>query len=364
MQNGGRNQQHTPQPERPRREYRYTGPIHQQPPAPNGQGSPAGSSPQYTGAGLQRPPQNSGAWQTPPGWQSGAFVPQNPPQNPPPQNAFPDGFGVDPNLASVRSPEVYKRDNPFWEKPGAKQRRKSLKKALAALGVLALAALIVLYAIVFRVRRITVRGLENMPVQTVIQEAGLRYGESTLTLNRDAVKERVNANRYLIYSSLDVERDSVTLTVRERLPAAELKYSGIYYLIDREGMVLEETEDASAVQALPEVSGIEISGRYGCRLGAVVNAAQPHQMKVLSELLLEMKVLSADRIVTGIKLSDMDNILCETSDGYSVRLGDANGIRRKLRAMLLVRADLNTRSAGRGTIDVSIPETPTFIPES
>ena len=87
-------------------------------------------------------------------------------------------------------------------------------------------------------------------------------------------------------------------------------------------------------------------------------------MKVLSELLLEMKVLSADRIVTGIKLSDMDNILCETSDGYSVRLGDANGIRRKLRAMLLVRADLNTRSAGRGTIDVSIPETPTFIPES
>ena len=68
--------------------------------------------------------------------------------------------------------------------------------------------------------------------------------------------------------------------------------------------------------------------------------------------------------ILELDLSDMDNLFLVSTDGYSVRLGNSENLHAKLRAMLMTLDWLRQEGYGAGTVDVSVPVNPTYIPES
>ena len=298
-------------------------------------------------------------------------------------------FGADPSLARMRSSALVDRDSPFWAVPGeeteaereqeqaepkperirrtAAHRRHALRetvRALLIIGIAVAAAFVLLDSFYFRVRNIQVEGNVQLSDEEIIRLAGLSEGGSILRLDKPKVRDRVNGNRYLVYEGLSTTMpDTVTLTVRERQADAVMYYGGINYTIDSRGMILEESYTVDQPKDLILISGISIAGSSGCAVGRTIRPENAAQLVVMREILVELKVLSATGSVAKLMMSDLNNLLIETRDGYSVRLGDSTQLHAKLKATLYVREALRQMGSGTGTIDVSNPKEPTFIPE-
>ncbi len=305
-------------------------------------------------------PQQTGGMPVQP---SGAYTP-------PEEIQEPDPFGepgVDPELKKQRSKNLTRKKGGFWEalpEEKAKRRKQSLRSFAVAFLILC-AACAVLYYGVFRVRTIQVVGNSQVSAEAVVNLSGVHLGDSSLSVDTDEAKRLINSNRYLIFQDMECELlGTVTIYVKERTPAAVMNYCGINYTIDRKGMVLEESENVSTLSTLPQISGMDISGQFGCVVGRTITVNNSAQLTAMRELLVELKVLKAEGEVTKIKMSDLSHILLETREGYSVSLGDSTLIHAKLKAMLAIKNKLNTMETGTGTIDVSDPESPTFLPES
>ena len=263
-----------------------------------------------------------------------------------------------------RRPVRQQQQGSFWMSAGQERVRRHMSRVPLALLLIVVAAALFSYLVVFRVRHIYVDGNRTLTEQQVTALSGVRLKSSILDVNEEKVAASVQRDSRLIFLRLEKTWNAVTIFVRERTPAAVVQHSGIRYQIDREGMVLEDSENPKSFSDLPEVTGIGLNGRNAARTGAKLSVSDPRQLTVLDELLLEIKIHSAERIVTGIKLSNLSDILLETADGFSVRLGDSSHLRGKIKALLLVREELLRRESGSGTIDVSAYTDPTFIREN
>ncbi|MBR4082556.1 MAG: FtsQ-type POTRA domain-containing protein [Clostridia bacterium] len=288
--------------------------------------------------------------------------------------------GVDLRLREERSEHLHDRKDPFWDAPGQVQRKNRKDKQVEqrkrgyagsyaaqriVLTVMILVAICgVLYGAVFRVRTVHVDGNVYIPDEEIIRLAGVEYGGSILSVDEQVAMRGVNNNHYLIFDGMDkLYPSTVVITVRERTPAAVMNYCGINYVIDNKGMVLEETEDIDAYPGLPEVSGMDIVGAYGATVGRKLNVNSSIQLEAMSNILIELRVLSAEAEVTMVKMSNLSQLLLETREGYAINLGGYERIHEKLKAMIFIKDYLNGQGSQPGTIDVSEPTAPTFIPE-
>ena len=319
--------------------------------------------------------------QSPDGWPEAMREPQDP---------F-DETGADPSLRDLRATSLVSRTGPFWdnleqqekkkrkrERQEAKAARKAARKAsikarigsfsgpkaLIALGI-ALVVTFLLGTALYRVRTINITGdLHAFTAADVREISGITYGQSMADIDPDDVAAAVNSNRYLIFRGIEVQPlSTVTINVKERLPAAVLMYNGTNYLIDHRGMVLEEKPTEAMMAGLPVVSGIQVKGNYGCMVGSYLKIQSSTQFGILCELLLELRVQSAHNLPTTINLSNPEYIQMEVNGGYDVILGDGDNLHGKIKALIYVIDALGDRGGAKGTIDVSNRLKPTFIPD-
>ena len=319
--------------------------------------------------------QPQSTWQTYPPQSSAAPTPSNPWVTGP-VDPF-DEPAEAPELREARSEHLYNKEDRFWDHVEEKQstgkhrRRPSGRKAEShtlrwIVLILVVMAVVggVVYGAVFRVREITVQGGITIAEQEIIRLSGVHQGMNTFAIDDDLVEKNIESNRYLSFVCVDKKLpDKVIIQVKERIPAAAVKYCGILYTVDNRGMVLEESEslEAASASSLIAVDGMYI---HDCRVGQTLTLDNPEQMKTFTEILVELKVMSALNMVKELNLSDMDNLFVETEPGYAVRLGSAENMHAKLRSMLLTVNHLRREGYQGGTIDVSAPVNPTYIPEN
>ena len=227
--------------------------------------------------------------------------------------------------------------------PGEKRREHviSLRAVLILAGLL-VAAVVIMYFGVFRVREIRVVGNSAISAADVIRLSGIRKGDSILRLSEEETERHLiaaasseaaakgNYNFYrLQFRYLEKEMPgTVTIAVREREACCFLTWCGILYVMDKTGMVL-----SSAAQEL-----------------------------VFRDLFMEMKVLGCTDQIREVDLSNPSSLLMSTWDGYTVSMGNSESIHAKLRSLLLVRQKLIEMEQTGGTISVSNPGTPSYSP--
>lgn len=244
------------------------------------------------------------------------------------------------------------------------QKRGSGKRRTVLITVILLLAAVaaVLRFAVFAVHEIQVTGNSQVPAGEIIRISGIRNGDNILFLDEKTIEQRIASDYRLQFRYLVRKLpDKVQIAVREREPCCWLTYCGILYVMDKNRMVLYETEDPSVRPAgLVEVKGLDI--RSNTIVGQEMILGNETQQAIFSELFLEMKVLSCTGEIAEADISNPESILLGTRDGYTVSLGNRENIHAKLRSMLMVREELKQMEMAGGTISVNDPETPIYTP--
>ena len=159
-----------------------------------------------------------------------------------------------PELREKRSENLYSRDEPFWErvvdapdasgdfrrdvnywnhpdvmdtdrllhvdndtalqKVGKFLGSDAVKKVIGIVTVVVLVA-IALFGTVFRVHAIHVSGNTTVTDEAIIRLSGLKVGQSSMTIDDEEVMRKIESNRYLRCTLVDVQWNAVTLHVKE-----------------------------------------------------------------------------------------------------------------------------------------------------
>lgn len=316
----------------------------------------------------------------------------NDPRQPGGQSFYEEDTGYAPELRAERSENLYRREDGFWQTPvegqgypqkrprnddyfnhpeqfhqtyrrKPKPRRGSYAVALVVCVALVLAATVILLASpLFAVKEIRVTGNATVSTEEIVGLSGLQVGMNRFAVNQEEVTRRLERNHYLICELVHMPAWGVVeIRVREREVAAVIDYNGLMYYADNRGMVLEEfsTRDESVTANKILVSGL---GIRRCDVGRVVTLVDETQLSVYNEILVELKVMGALSRISELDMSSMESIFLMTRDGYTVRLGNGSDIHRKLRAMILTLDALVRDGYPLGTMDVTAPVNPTFMP--
>ena len=289
-----------------------------------------------------------------------------------------------PELKASRSENVNERVGDFWNAPGqgyqnpvndrhhpdggnrqtaaAKHRNRSVLRVIAGIALTLTAVLLVLRFAVFSIKEIHVTGNTNISAEEIIRVSGIRTGSNILTLNEETVKERIQSDYRLQFRYMYRELPSrVVISVREREACCWLTYCGIMYVMDKNRMVLYESENPAEKPAnLVEIEGLEV--RSNTVVGQYINLGSEIQQSIFTELFLEMKVLGLTDKIAEADISNTESILLVTRGGYTVGLGNRDNLHAKLRSMILVQDELIKMGNYGGTINVSNPESPIYTP--
>ncbi len=284
-------------------------------------------------------------------------------------------MGEAPELRNERSKDLYEKQGRFWlpaggartnriraasSKPRARTGHHAVAMFIGIVAVLVLAAALTM-SMLFRLDSVTVTGNGTISAEEVIRLSGIKTGMNTLALDARTVAKGVESNRYLKFVSLKrVNRNSVTINVREREPVAAVRYNGLVLTIDKRGMVLEESLESEVLpENLVDVVGLDL--RRSER-GRTVISNSPERLTFFTGMIIELKAMKLLNRVKELDLTDMDNLYLVTADGFAVYLGTSENVHRKLRALSLTLDELSRRDVAEGTVDVSTPELPIYIP--
>lgn len=253
---------------------------------------------------------------------------------------------------------------PYAQNPAGPRPRPKGRGLWAVLCILAalLGVGAILYSTLFRLKyeHVQVVGIVNRAPREVITLAGLAEGDNILLLDKEKIRDGINRDRYLIFQ--DMQRDypdGLILKVYERIPRVNMQFMGVQYTLDGEGMVLEQTQTLLPEEGLLAVTGMEITKSV---LGRLIACRQEAQLAAYQQVVGELVLQGAASQISELNLADMDNLYLISVDGYSIRLGDAVDMRAKIGAMRAVIAYLHETGRMRGSIDVSTPVNPTYIP--
>lgn len=320
---------------------------------------------------------------------SGSYQPESPFEEP--EQA--------PELRANRSENLYTRDEPFWNRVvdvpqsgreasrdpnywnhpdvmdtdrllhvDSDTRMQKVRKFFGAgatkkillIAAIVVAVAVILYSALFQVRTITVLGNSAITAEEVIRLSGLRIGQSSMTIDDEAVMRKVEGNRYLRCTLVDVQWDSVIIHVRERVPAAWINHNGMVVLLDNRGFVLEESlTDYAGDAGLVKVIGLDVRR---CALGQTISLETSTQLETYTQILVELKAMKGLELLSELDMSSMDSIYLATRDGFYVRLGSEDSIHEKLRAFMITREEVIGMGYSTGTIDVTDPGRPTYSP--
>ena len=313
-----------------------------------------------------------------------------------------------PELRADRSENLYSRDKPFWNRvidasqTGQQVQRDAnywnhpdvmdtdrilyvnggsrmdklrrflgsgaVKRFIAIVAVVMIVA-VILYSALFQVRTITVVGAVPGQEQEIIRLSGIKVGQSSLTIDDESVMRKIESNRYLRCTLVDVQWDSVTIHVKTRERAAYMNHNGMVVVLDNRGYVLEETLDAHTDYTdLVKVIGLKVRRSA---LGQQISLTSASQLETYTQIMVELKAMKGLSMLRELDMSSMDSIYLATSDDPAgtekpkilyVRLGSEDSIHEKLRAFMLTRDEVIKRGFREGTIDVTDPGRPTYSP--
>jgi cell division protein FtsQ len=238
-----------------------------------------------------------------------------------------------------------------------------VKRFLVIFAIVVVAA-VILYSALFQVRTIHVTGNTSISEQEIIRLSGLQVGQNSMTIDDEAVMRKVEGNRYLRCTLVDVQWDSVTIHVKERVPAVHINHNGMVVVLDNRGFVLEESLHAGGDYShLVKAIGLNVRR---CALGQQIALTSATQLQTYTQILVELKAMKGIDLIAELDMSSMDSIYLTTrgeeTQRFYVRLGSEESIHEKLRAFMITRDKVLQMGYTSGTIDVTDPGRPTYSP--
>ena len=242
------------------------------------------------------------------------------------------------------------------------------KRKISGFGIFLLALLcanILLIAVkrtAFRLETVYIDGLTEQSAEHVAEKAGLFRGQNLLALQEKTVAAVFENDPRLEFTAMrKVYPDTLELVIRERKPAAALRWLGVNYILDKQGVVLsEESAFSNAGSILPLVTGLRITT---LNIGNQLRLRTDEQMEAYQAVMNELEIQNCASLVASLNFNDVENLYLVTDSGISVRLGNADYMRAKIGAVRTDTAYLRQLGKNSGLLDVTTPEDAKYLPE-
>lgn len=213
--------------------------------------------------------------------------------------------------------------------------------------------LVIVLQTLFRLEAVCVIGHETRSARDVINASGLTYGQSIFSIKTEDVARQVEKDHTLIFKGMQIKYPNlVYLQVEEREPVALMQWLGVHYVLDKDGLVMNETTGTDLIGTLPLVTGIRVSNAHK---GQFLTVKSQVQLDAYCKLIVELNKQNYAGQVTEIRLNNPENIYLVTAEGISVRIGKAEDLKRKVQAIRTTMAYLRALGEDAGVLDVSVP---------
>ncbi len=234
-------------------------------------------------------------------------------------------------------------------------------RSLILVLLLLLVAGIVVQSTLFRIERVLVVGCINMSEAQVVEKSGLYPGQNMLSINAQTIEKSIDADRYLVFKEIkkDYTTRTVTLYIEERVPVATFQTLGIQYTIDSNGVILEQTEELAVIDGLIVLTGLKTDA---CILGRQLVAQNQNQLSAFQAIMRELNNLGCINRISELNVLDLGNLYLVSADGMAIKMGDTASIHAKVVSFFTVKEQLDTMGVSGGTVDVSLPVYPVYIP--
>ena len=195
----------------------------------------------------------------------------------------------------------------------------------------------------FDIQKLTVKENRYYTPQQVISIASAKVGQNLFKASARAMRDKLLDDPYIKNAVISRKLpNELIITVEERQEAAAVPYGDDFLILDKEGMILRQTDTEPA---LTLVSGMTLTNiKIGTPLEAEENAMLSSSLKLLSAMedheLFFKKILFSGIV---IKAYIYDNLICE---------GSPENILKSMDDLKDVLYDLYVQGIERGVIKV------------
>jgi cell division protein FtsQ len=235
-----------------------------------------------------------------------------------------------------------------------RSRRRRILAVLAVVGVAAATAAVVRSPL-FAVSSVRVDGVSGERAAEVRDAGNVAVGQNVLSVDLDQLKADVGRLPWVARVSASREPPAtVAVRVVPREPLAVVIASGRPLVVDRAGVVIE-TGAASGLAPISATATVPVPPGHAIRDDGVSEALSIHSA-------LQPRVR---RMVIGYSVTEGSDVVAQmrTSDVVvAVRLGTAERLADKQRALTSLLAELGDDPTAGITIDVRAPANPVVVP--
>ncbi len=215
-----------------------------------------------------------------------------------------------------------------------------------------IAGVVLLQKGVFVLRNVWVEGDTRFSNEQVVDYAGLHYGQSMFSLDRETITANVQRNRFLILDSIYIDYpDALILRVRERKPLVALTWMGWLVMLDELGCVMELSGQLDTRLEIPVVTGMDVTA---ADVGNRVGTRTPAQYDAMEVVVKELESQAVTARVAELNVASLDNLYLVTQEGMKVELGDSTDIEIKIGMMRSTLEELAIQGLYTGLLDVSV----------
>lgn len=239
-----------------------------------------------------------------------------------------------------------------------KRRKRKLHKRCFVLSVTAaVTAVILCYKLpCFNIKSIDVTHNKAVSSKNIIKESGISVGSNIFRIKSNKITENIMKDPYI--SSVQVSKiflSKIVISINERKPAFYIKKDKFFYLIDKDGFILEQ-KDYFNCRYLIEIKGINTGSlKTGCRLP--LNDERCYSViRQFSDIESENEK-SFD--ISSIDVSNILDIKAYCND-FCIKIGNSENLSEKLNKALLILQIKGLKNA-KGYVDVSYDGDPVFF---
>ncbi len=243
----------------------------------------------------------------------------------------------------------------FERAVGKSRRRLGRKTAIyiALLSGFCIALAVVLFAVFFRVKRVTVTGLTMYDDWRIIDASGITLGQNSYSISRASVEKAITES-FPYVSAVTVRHPSpavIELAVTEQKAAYYFTLDGEYYILSDSLRVLEIVSDEELMQNRhPDLLRIRLSGIRRAVVGQQLGFKSDGSYRYARRTLQIFAECTMTKYISLIDCSDKFGVFFIYDDRYRIVVGDTDNLETKLTYASAIISDLG--SDGRGIINV------------
>lgn len=207
----------------------------------------------------------------------------------------------------------------------------------------------------FNIKNIRVYGNKSIKDSNIIALSKIQKGDNIFYVNMSTSRKNILKNPYIDSVSISMTLPSIiNINVTERSAVFYIDYGNKFYIIDKNGILLQKRNNISNMN-LVKLSGIIVGNT---KIGNKIKNSNSRKFDAVTSIgnLIGNNVTSFG--ISTVDVSDPLNIKAYRNNIY-IKLGDADNMRSKLNKALNIIKQENLNNA-KGYVDVRFQGNPVY----